>query len=186
MDELSALDRGAMYNVKVVDFGTYLAGPLVARMLADEGATVTHVDAPSVDASSPLSSVLNRGKTCVKLDLKTKAGLAAALDLVRSADVVVSNFRPGKMEKLGLGAEHCKAVNPAIIYLTMPGYASTDAQLADVRAFEGLMLAGAGVFSDMGLNRVLRGVNPSYSPLKLVPFQRPCNIPDTTIIENSF
>jgi crotonobetainyl-CoA:carnitine CoA-transferase CaiB-like acyl-CoA transferase len=155
-----------MHGVKVVDFGIFLAGPLVARMLCDEGAEVTHVDAPGVE-HSPTSAVLNRGKTRVQLDLKSKAGLASALDLVRNADVVVNNFRPGVMQRLGLGAEHCKAINPTVIYLSLPGFASTDSQLADVRAFEGLMLAGSGVYSDMGLNRVLRGVNPSYSPLAL-------------------
>ena len=64
-----------------------------------------------------------------------------------------------------------------MVYLSLPGYASSDSQLKDVRAFEGLMLAGAGVFSDMGLNRVLRGVNPSYSPLALArpsPIPSPC------------
>ena len=167
-NQFDATDCGSMHGVKVVDFGQYLAGPLVARMLGDEGASVTHIDPPGGPLwETPTNAVLNRGKTCVRLDLKTKSGVSNALTLIRDADVVVSNFRPGVMERLGLGPDDCKAVNPNLIYIALPGFASTDNELKDLRAFEGMMLAGAGVFSDMGLNRVLRGVNPSYSPLAL-------------------
>ena len=94
---------------------------------------VTHVDAPGADLTSPLSAVLHRGKARVTLDLKTLEGKSTALELVKGADVVVSNFRPGVMERLGLGAKACQAVNPEVIYLTLPGYASTDKELANIK-----------------------------------------------------
>jgi crotonobetainyl-CoA:carnitine CoA-transferase CaiB-like acyl-CoA transferase len=162
------IDMGAMHGVKVVDFGQYIAGPLTARILCDEGAEVIRVDPPSGPSwVSPANAVLNRGKTCVQLDLKTAAGVESAKKLIESADIVIENFRPGVMKRLGLGPDDAKALNPEVVYLSMPGFASTDAELAEIKAFEGIILAGTGVFSDMGLNRILRGVNPSFSPLAL-------------------
>ena len=162
------VDLGAMHGVKVVDFGQYIAGPLTARILCDEGAEVIHVDPLNGPMwQSPANAVLNRGKKCVQLDLKTPEGVETAKKLIESADVVIENFRPGVMDRLGLGSADAKAINPKLVYLSMPGFASTDKELAEVKAFEGIIMGSTGVFSDMGLNRMLRGVNPSFSPLAL-------------------
>lgn len=127
---------------------------------------MTHVDPPDGPLwKSDANAVLNRGKMCRRLDLKTEIGHALAMEIIRTADVVVENFRPGVMKRLGLGPDECKAVNPSVIYISLPGYASTDPEMAELRAFEGCILAGSGAFSDMGLNRVLRGIDASYSPL---------------------
>lgn len=155
-------------GVKVVDFGQYMAGPAVAMILGDLGATVIHVDPPSGPLwSSPANATLNRNKLIVAIDLKTAKGLEQALALIEEADIVVENFRPGVMQRLGIDLADLRAARPELITLSIPGFASNDALRRDWRAFESVIAAQSGVFTDMGLNRVLMGINPSFSPLPL-------------------
>lgn len=164
------MDRSALplAGVTVVDFGQYIAGPAVAMILADLGATVVHVDPPGGPRwQSPANAVLNRGKLCLELDLKTPGGLAQARALIAEADILVENFRPGVMARLGLDPAALRAARPELITVSIPGFASADAARRDWRAFEGVIAAASGVFTDMGLNRVLMGRNPCYSPLPL-------------------
>ena len=155
-------------GVKVIDFGQYIAGPAVAMILADLGATVIHVDPPGGPFwQSPANATLNRNKMIVTIDLKTPEGLAEALDLVAEADIVVESFRPGVMKRLGLDFAALREERPELIALSIPGFASNDTLRRDWRAFESIIAASSGVFTDMGLNRVLMGVNPSFSPLPL-------------------
>ena len=155
-------------GVKVVDFGQYIAGPAVSMILADLGATVVHVDPPSGPLwDSPANATLNRNKLIVNLDLKSAQGLEQALALIEQADIVVEGFRPGVIARLGVDfAELCKA-RPELITLSIPGFASNDELRRDWRAFESVIAANSGVFTDMGLNRILMGINPSFSPLPL-------------------
>ena len=111
--------------------------------------------------------MLNRGKTCIELDLKSEDGLRDAVRLVMSADVVIENFRPGVMDRLGLGTEAMRRDDPGLVYLSLPGFASTDTARAGLQAWEAIIAAACGQFSDMGLNRVLMGIEPSFSPLPL-------------------
>ena len=155
-------------GVKVLDFGQFIAGPAVAMILADLGATVVHVDPPGGPKwVSPANATLNRNKMIVTIDLKTQEGLAQALDLVAEADIVIENFRPGVMKRLGIDFAELREERPELISLSIPGFASNDELRRDWRAFESIIAACSGVFTDMGLNRVLMGVNPSYSPLPL-------------------
>ncbi|NLP60081.1 CoA transferase [Paraburkholderia sacchari] len=155
-------------GVKVIDFGQYIAGPAVAMILADLGATVIHVDPPNGPLwDSPANAVLNRNKYCLRLDLKTGKGLEEAQDLIRRADIVIENFRPGVMENLGLDFAKLREERPQLITLSMPGFASNDQLRREWRAFEPIIASASGVFTDMGQNRVLMGVNPSFSPLPL-------------------
>lgn len=155
-------------HIRVLDFGQYLAGPLVGMLLADMGADVIRIDPPGGPRlKEPATDMLSRGKTAVTLDLKSDAGLATARDLVARADVVIENFRPGVMERLGLGPDALRALNPRIVSLSLPGFASTDPALADLPAWEAVIAARTGQFTDMGLNRRLMGINPSFSPLTL-------------------
>ena len=87
--------------------------------------------------------------------------------MVSSADVLIENYRPGVMERFGLGPAALSLRYPRLIYLSMPGFASEDPQQEGMRAWEAAIMAAGGVFSDMGLNRVLMGVNPCYSALPL-------------------
>jgi crotonobetainyl-CoA:carnitine CoA-transferase CaiB-like acyl-CoA transferase len=154
--------------VRVLDFGQYLAAPLVGMMLADMGAEVIRIDPPQGPAfDDPAFDMLSRGKKTLTLDLKSPDGREIAIELAKRADVVLENFRPGVMDRLGLGPKVLRAVNPQLVYLSMPGFASTDADLADLPAWEAVIAAYTGQFTDMGLNRRLMGVNPSFTPLTL-------------------
>lgn len=155
-------------GVKVVDFGQYMAGPAVAMILADLGATVIHIDPPGGPLwKTPANATLNRNKLTVTIDLKTEQGSAQALALIEEADIVVESFRPGVMKRLGIDFETLRAERQELITLSIPGFASNDELRRDWRAFESVIAANSGVFTDMGLNRVLMGVNPSFSPLPL-------------------
>ena len=155
-------------GIRVIDFGQYLGGPAVAMMLADQGAEVIRVDPPSGPYwDTPTNAILNRNKKSIALDLKKEEELKIAHQLIASADVLVENFRPGVMRRLGVGKESMMALNPRLVYLSLPGFAHNDAEWAAVQAWEGIIAASVGQFMDMGLNRVLMGINPSFSPLTL-------------------
>ena len=101
---------GALDSIRVIDFGQYLAGPLAALLLADQDAEVIRVDPPGGPRwRHPANAVLQRGKRSIVLDLKSPNDLAIARDLVASADVVIENFRPGVMDRLGL-CESCLGI----------------------------------------------------------------------------
>ncbi len=155
-------------DIRVLDFGQYLAGPLVGMMLADLGAEVIRIDPPGGPRlKTPASAMLSRGKTAVTLDLKTAEGRQSALDLAARSDAVIENFRPGVMGRLGLSPEDLRAVNPDLVTLSMPGFASSDPELGHLPAWEAIIAARSGQFTDMGLNRRLMGINPSFTPLAL-------------------
>lgn len=170
MTEMTSMDRSTLplSGVTVVDFGQYIAGPAVAMILGDLGATVVHIDPPGGPRwDNPANAVLMRNKLCLTLDLKTAAGLAEARALIACADILVENFRPGVMARLGLDPALLRAERPDLITVSIPGFASEDQLRRDWRAFEGVIAAASGVFTDMGLNRVLMGRNPCYTPLPL-------------------
>ncbi len=155
-------------GVKVVDFGQYIAGPAVAMLLGDLGATVVHIDPPGGPMwDSPANATLMRNKLIVTLDLKSDEGLAQARALCDEADIIVENFRPGKLAALGIDFAEMRRARPELITVSLPGFASNDAERREQRAFESVIAASSGVFTDMGLNRVLMGLNPSFSPLPL-------------------
>jgi crotonobetainyl-CoA:carnitine CoA-transferase CaiB-like acyl-CoA transferase len=155
-------------ELKVLDFGQYIAGPLAAMLFCDQGAAVTHIDPPGGPRwADPAMAILNRGKHSLELDLSRAEDRARALSLVAEADLLIENFRPGVMARLGLDAAACHAVNPGLVYLSLPGFASGDPEFRGVAAWEAIIGGAVGQFRDMGLNRVLMGVDPSYSPLTL-------------------
>lgn len=165
---MTASTQRPLAGIKVVDFGQYIAGPAVAMMLADQGAEVIHIDPPGgARWDNPAVQILNRGKQVIELDLKQADDLHLVQQLIARADVLIENFRPGVMERLGLGYQAMKKANPALIYLSLPGFSEHDQALAASPAWEGCIAAAVGQFTDMGLNRVLMGVNPSFSPLPL-------------------
>ncbi len=160
--------RRPLSHIRVLDFGQYLAGPLVGMMLADMGAEVIRIDPPGGPTfDDPAFDMISRGKKVLTLDLKTDEGRAKAIELARRADVVIENFRPGVMDRLGLGQKALRAANDQLVYLSMPGFASTDPELAGLPAWEAVIAAYTGQFTDMGLNRRLMGINPSFTPLTL-------------------
>ncbi|NBE91781.1 hypothetical protein FE391_00325 [Nonomuraea sp. KC401] len=132
----------ALRGIRVVDFGHHVAGPLAAVMLADQGADVVHVDRPGVTPPAN-DAFFNRGKRRISLDLKDAADLGVARELVRRADVLIENFRPGVMDRLGLGWGELRAANPRLVYCSLPGFAADDPR-AGVPGWEGVIAAATG------------------------------------------
>jgi len=136
----------ALAGIRVIDFGQYIAGPMAAQLLADQGAEVIRVDPPGGPLwDTPANATWNRGKRSIVLDLKSEEGRSTALALIASADVVVENFRPGVMDRLGLGATAMTEANPRLVYCSLPGFASDDPR-AEVRAWEGVLGAASGLY----------------------------------------
>ncbi|MCG4455307.1 CoA transferase [Pseudomonas sp. MMS21-TM103] len=127
---------GPLSSLKVLDFSTLLPGPFASLLLADMGAEVLRVESPTrtdlirvlpphdggVSASH---AYLNRNKRCIALDLKQAEAVALVKQLVAEYDIVLEQFRPGVMDKLGVGYEALKAINPRLIYVAITGYGQT-------------------------------------------------------------
>src|SRR5262249_27126115 len=90
-----------------------------------------------------------------------------ALSLIEDADVLIENFRPGVMDRLGLGPQICRTRNPRLIYLSLPGFASTDAERAQIAAWEGIIGAATGMFTDISFSRGFLGLSPVFTSLPL-------------------
>jgi len=112
-------------GIKVIEFSGIGPGPFCGMMLSDMGASVTRISRPSPADPVTLSSVLNRGRTNIELDLKSPAGLDAAFDLIDAADALIEGFRPGVMERLGLGPDVCLNRNPRLVYGRVTGWGQT-------------------------------------------------------------
>jgi alpha-methylacyl-CoA racemase len=119
----------------VLDFTTLLPGPLAALILAEAGAEVIKIErpggedmrhfAPAIDGESVPFAMLNRGKTNLTLDLKSETDRATLLPLLKRADILIEQFRPGVMARLGLGYDDIRAINPRLIYCSISGYGQT-------------------------------------------------------------
>ncbi|MEM7288096.1 MAG: CoA transferase, partial [Actinomycetota bacterium] len=128
---------GPMDGVKVVDMTQVVSGPLATMLLADQGADVIKVEPtaglgdltrlPAFDKGGIGAFYINnnRGKRSLSVDLTGDEGTRIVLDLCRQADVFIQNFRPGAIERLGLGYEEVKAVNPDIVYVSISGFGPT-------------------------------------------------------------
>ena len=125
---------GPLDGIRVIDLTTVISGPVCTMILADQGADVIKVEPPGGDIArrtsgdSQFSAMFvssNRGKRSVALDLKQPAALDALRTLIAGADVLVQNFRPGTMERLGLGEPAMRALNPGLIYLSISGVGET-------------------------------------------------------------
>ena len=154
--------KGPLAGINVIDFGHYYAGPMTGMLLADQGADVIRIVKPG-DRELPEQQyrLLNRNKKLLTLDLKTPEGRRQAESLIERADVVIENFRPGAMKRLGLDYASVKNKNPRLVYLSLPGFASTDKERAHVQAWEGVLGAAAGMYT-MGFNQVM-GFSPVYT-----------------------
>ena len=141
---------GALDSIRVIDFGQWLAGPLTARLLADQGAEVIHVDPPGGPYwKTVANATLQRGTQRLVLDLKSAAGLACARGLIGSADILIENFRPGVMDRLGLGWGAVGRDHVRLIYCSLPGFASDDPRAA-MPAWEGVLAAATGTYPGGG------------------------------------
>ncbi|MEY9152791.1 crotonobetainyl-CoA:carnitine CoA-transferase CaiB-like acyl-CoA transferase [Bradyrhizobium japonicum] len=116
----SVRTSGPLSGFRVVEFAGIGPGPFACMMLADMGADVVTLD--RVGAKKSMKSVAGRGRKVIELDLKDKAAIAEVLDLLASADALVEGFRPGVMERLGLGPDVVLARNPKLVYGRMTGW----------------------------------------------------------------
>lgn len=112
-------------GLKVLDFSALLPGPFATLMLADLGAEVVHVQRPTESEAWIVDNYLNRSKKSLTADLKQPESIELMKELVKEYDIVLEQFRPGVMDRLGLGYEDLKKVNPSIIYCSLTGYGQT-------------------------------------------------------------
>lgn len=154
------LMTGPLRGVRVLDLTWALAGPYATMILADLGAEILKIEIPGkgdfarengpfIEDVSVYFLSLNRGKKSLVLDLKSPRGRSIFLDLVAKSDVVVENFRPGTMERLGLGYEVLCERNPAIIYASCSGFGK-DGPAASRGAYDVIIQAMAGTMSITG------------------------------------
>ena len=144
--------RACLEGIRVLDLTSFIAGPFCPLLLAELGADVVKIEAPGGD---PFRFQLfgfvgwNRGKRSLVLDLKRAAGREAFLDLVRAADVVVDNFRPGVMERLDIGRDRLARLNPRLVHTSITGYGSSG-PLAALPGFDPIFQARSGLTAAQG------------------------------------
>jgi crotonobetainyl-CoA:carnitine CoA-transferase CaiB-like acyl-CoA transferase len=152
--------RPPLEGIRVLEVGVFMAAPFASMQLADLGAEVIKVEdpragdpvrasGPFVDGESSPYLRLNRNKESVALDLKSEAGKQAFLALVRTADVVIENLRPGAMARLGLDAAGVHAVNPRVVYASGSGWGQ-DGPLAPLPGLDIMAQARSGIMSITG------------------------------------
>lgn len=152
---------GPLTGLRVLEIAGIGPGPFCCMMLADLGAEVLRIDRPGGPPGHP-SDVVGRGRRSVALDLKQTPAIDAALRLVERADVLVEGFRPGVMERLGLGPGACHARNPRLVYGRMTGWGQ-DGPLATVAGHDITYIALTGALWSMG-----RAGQRPVPPLNLV------------------
>jgi CoA:oxalate CoA-transferase len=148
-------------GMKIADFSHVMAGPFCSHFLRMLGAEVVKVESVGGDAMrtygpfreydgmAPAFVAANVGKRSLSLDLKSPRGLEVAQRLVGRSDVVLENFRPGVMERLGLGFEHCKVLQPRIVYCSISGYGQSG-PLRDYPAIDNIVQATSGMMAANG------------------------------------
>lgn len=145
---------GPLAGIKLLDLSQIVSGPMAAAWLADQGADVLKLESPSGDpvrqvgarkgSMSAIFVAVNRGKRGETLDLKNPAHYPRFEELVRWADVLVENFRPGTLEKLGFSYDRCAALNPRLIWCSITGF-GPDGPYASLRAYDPVVQAASGL-----------------------------------------
>lgn len=125
------LPTAPLHGIRVLELGQYIAVPGAAQILADQGATVVKVEAPGGEPArllpgygAAMVAAYNRNKHCVELNLKTPAGRAEVRRLALASDVVLANFRPGALDRLGLSAAALRAEHPGLVHVSLTGFGS--------------------------------------------------------------
>lgn len=151
---------GPLQGIRVLDFTRVLAGPAASLALADLGAEVIKIEPPGSgdetrtfppfrDGESHYYISVNRGKKSIVVDLKSPEGVELVTDIAAKCDVLIENYRPGVMERLGLGYETMSAVNPGLIYCSISGFGMTG-PLKDKPSFDIVLQALSGALSVNG------------------------------------
>ena len=154
---------GPLDGFRVIELATMVSAPIATMLLADQGAEVIKVEAPPHgDIMRRLGpqrggvtagfATINRGKRSLALDLKEERGIRLLLDLVRTADVFVQNFRPGVIDRLGLGADRLRKINERLVYVSISGFGQ-EGPYAQKRVYDPIIQALSG-FADIQADRV--------------------------------
>jgi crotonobetainyl-CoA:carnitine CoA-transferase CaiB-like acyl-CoA transferase len=159
MNSTEPVVSGPLAGIRVLDLSAYIAGPYGCTLLADQGAQVIKIEPPTGDNLRNYPSTLaqesraflgvNRGKLGVVLDLKVAQDLERLLELVRSADVLVHNFRPGVPERLGIGYAQLQPVNPRLVYCNVTGFGESG-PLKDKAGYDQVLQTMTGMCSMQG------------------------------------
>jgi alpha-methylacyl-CoA racemase len=157
---------GPLKGVKVLEIASIGPGPFAAMMLSDMGAEVLRIDRiiqeREIDLEEADKDILNRGRKSVSIDLKKPAGVEAVLKLAERSDALIEGFRPGVMERLGLGPEVCLKRNPRLVYGRVTGWGQ-EGPLASAAGHDINYIALAGVLDAIG-----RVDQPPVPPLNLL------------------
>jgi alpha-methylacyl-CoA racemase len=157
---------GPLKGIKIIEIAGIGPGQLAGMLLADMGASLVRIERPFADDPvlnmDPRFDILNRSRPIIGVDLKTSEGVDLVLDLCEDADAIFEGFRPGTMERLGLGPDQCMDRNPKLVYGCMTGWGQ-DGPLADSAGHDPNYIALTGVYSAIGE----KGGDPVY-PLNLI------------------
>ena len=165
--------HGPLAGVKVIELAHIMAGPVCGLMLADMGADVIKIEKvpdgddtrrmvpPTVDGESAAFMILNRNKRGVSINLKSAAGKGVLEKMLASADVLIENYRPGTMERFGLGYDTLHKMNPALIYCQVTGFGRTG-PYANRAGFDLIAQGLSGIMS-------VTGEGPGHPPVKAGP-----------------
>ena len=160
---MSEANKGALAGIRVLDLTRVLAGPYCTMFLGDLGAEVVKVEQPGVGddtrgwgppfagGESAYFLCTNRNKKSLTVDLKSADGIALIKQLAGQADVLIENFRPGAMDRLGLGEKALRAGNPKLVYASLSGFGA-DGPMADIPGYDLIVQAWGGLMSITGTN----------------------------------
>ncbi len=146
---------GALDGVKIIDMSAVIAGPMATQILGDQGADVIKIENPGLGdmarylgpqsgGMGAMFMAVNRNKRSLALNLKSAAGKAVFLDLIKSTDIVVENYRPGAMERMGLAYDTLRTANPGLIYVAMSGFGQSG-PYAKRRVYDPVIQAVSGI-----------------------------------------
>ncbi|WP_194291346.1 CaiB/BaiF CoA-transferase family protein [Cumulibacter manganitolerans] len=165
--------EGPFAGLRVLDLGTVLAGPLAGSLLAELGADVIKVEPPAGDPFRTKGFMYNRGMRSLSVDLRSADGRELFCDLAREADVVIDNFRPGVLDRLGIDYATLSGLNPGIITVSFTGYGEAGPLRAEpgfdpvLQAMSGMMRAQGGdgdpVFLTMAVNDIASAVLGTFA-----------------------
>ena len=163
---------GPLSGFRIIDLSQMVSGPMATQILGDQGADIIKVESPAGAAergggrskiSSPMASVVNRNKRSISVDLKTPEGIEIIKKLVIGADGFIHNFRPGAMERAGLGYDDLKQINESLVYLHITGFGATG-PYSKKRVYDPVIQSASGLASiqadENGRPRLFRLIVP--------------------------